>query len=86
MVSNSIKVFRKKAGLSQIKLAEILQVQPNTIWRWERGERIPHWNDIQRMCELFNCTADELMSSPEDENPTQPLPHVSPEQGEKAAV
>lgn len=86
MVSNSIKVFRKKAGFSQIKLAEVLNVQPNTIWRWERGERIPHWNDIQRMCELFGCTSDELMASPEGGNPTEPLPHVSPEQGEKAAV
>ena len=85
-MSNSIKVFRKKAGLSQIKLAEILNVQPNTIWRWERGERIPHWNDIQRMCELFGCTSDELMASPESGNPIEPLPHVSPKQGEKAAV
>ena len=80
-MSNSIKMYRKKAGFSQIKLAEVLNVQPNTIWRWERGERIPHWNDIQRMCELFGCTSDELMSSPEDGNPTQPLPAQKTEQG-----
>ena len=86
MVSNSIKVFRKKAGLTQVELAQQLNAATHTVWRWENGTRIPHWNDIQRMCELFGCTSDELMASPEGGNPTEPLPHVSPEQGEKAAV
>lgn len=86
MVSNSIKKMRTAAGYSQVALANKLSVDTQTIWRWENGTRTPRWKDIQRMCEIFGCTSDELMSSPEGGNPTEPLPHVLPEQGEKAAV
>lgn len=59
---NSIKLFREAAGIPQAGLAKKLDVRANTIWRWERGERIPHWNDIKAMCAMFHCSADQLMS------------------------
>lgn len=61
---NSIKLFRETAGVSQARLAKDLDVRANTIWRWERGERIPHWNDIKAMCAMFRCSAEQLMSPP----------------------
>lgn len=33
--------LRTKAGLSQARLAALLGVTPNTVARWERGEREP---------------------------------------------
>ena len=75
-MSNSIKKYREAAGLKQIDLAKKLNVAPNTVWRWECGERTPHWSDIQAMCQLFGCTSDELMSS----NPT-PSPAAENRQG-----
>ncbi len=38
----NIKEFRKKHNLSQRKLAELLQVNPRTVQKWESGERVPH--------------------------------------------
>lgn len=36
---SSLRSLRKRAGLSQAALAARLGVAPNTVARWERGER-----------------------------------------------
>lgn len=39
MISNELLSRRKALGLSQSELAAKLEVAPNTVARWERGER-----------------------------------------------
>lgn len=41
MTSADLKVARKKLGLSQRELAEVLGVDVGTISRWERGVQDP---------------------------------------------
>ncbi|HWP43397.1 MAG TPA: helix-turn-helix domain-containing protein [Blastocatellia bacterium] len=41
MQPREIKVVRKRLGLTQEQLAELLQVPTNTVARWERGEMKP---------------------------------------------
>jgi len=38
---NPIRTLREQVGLSQARLAALLGVSPNTVARWERGERRP---------------------------------------------
>lgn len=64
-MSNRIKEYCEKIGIKQAELAARLGLEANTIYRWTSGTRVPHWNDILAMCEIFNCTADELMGSNE---------------------
>ena len=79
---NAIKKYREAAGLKQVDMAEKLGISTMTLSRYETGVREPRATDLLKMSELFGCTVDELLGK----NPTQPLPHVSPEQGVKAAV
>ena len=65
---NAIKQYRENAGLKQIDLAEKLKVCVDTIRRYESGKFDPRWTEIQQMCQLFSCSAEDLM----DQNPTLP--------------
>ena len=58
-----ISVLRKKAGLSQVELAEKLSVSPQAVSKWESGKNLP---DIDTFCELawlFNTTLDSIVNS-----------------------
>ncbi len=37
-----ITALRKKLGLTKAALARRIGINVNTLWRWERGERMPH--------------------------------------------
>lgn len=39
----ALKAIRKALDLSQGGFADLLQVRPNTVGRWERGERSPEF-------------------------------------------
>lgn len=79
---NAIKKHRETAKLKQAELAEKIGISTVTLSRYENGEREPRVTELRKMSEIFGCTIDELVGK----NPTQPLPNISPEQGEKAAV
>lgn len=58
-----ISVLRKKAGLSQVELAEKLGISPQAVSKWESGKNLP---DIDTFCELawmFSTTLDSIVNS-----------------------
>ena len=57
----NLKEERKKKGILQKDLAEWLDVKPNTIWRWECGDREPHASKVRKMAEIFGVTVSYLM-------------------------
>ena len=57
-----LKRLRKKSGLTQEKLAEILNVSFMTIRRWEWGKNIPRVDDIKELAAALNVTEDELLN------------------------
>lgn len=48
-LGEQIKYYRKKAGLTQKELAELLDVAPNTIQQYELGKRQPRLEMINRI-------------------------------------
>ena len=46
--AKDVLTARKRAGLTQAQAAELLDIIPNTLARWERGERTP-----PRECEVI---------------------------------
>ena len=58
---NRIKELRKRLGLSQDSLADILHVHQTAISQWERGLTSPDIDNLQHMSELFSVSVDYLL-------------------------
>lgn len=54
---------RTLRGISRAQLAVQLGVSPDTIGRWERGDRKPNYDYVLRMAEIFQMPPSELMGS-----------------------
>jgi len=62
-----IKAFRKKSGLTQLELAELLKVSFSTLRRWEVYGVQPRADEVKRLCDVFHCTETELLSGSVEE-------------------
>ncbi|MBQ6920195.1 MAG: helix-turn-helix domain-containing protein [Synergistaceae bacterium] len=60
--------MRKKAGLTQIDLAEKLGVSIATLRRWEAGETAPNGTRIVELANLLEISPDEIVSDKNKEN------------------
>ena len=58
---NRIREERQKRGWKQADLAEMLHTKPQTISRYEIGERFPDFDTIDQLCTIFGVTADYLL-------------------------
>ena len=62
----NIKLFRKRQGITQEKLAELMEVHENTIRKWEKGLSEPKTSEITKLSKIFHCTEMELLNGPRD--------------------
>ncbi len=62
--------LREKVGLTQEAVALALGVTDHTIRNWEKGRAEPRLTirQVKKLCQLLNCTLDEL---PDDFGPVQ---------------
>ena len=68
-LGEKIKALREKAGLTQEALAEKIEVQRNTVWRWENRKANLNAENIQRLSSVLKVDASELIDD-EDATPT----------------
>ena len=59
-MQNKIAKYRKKAGLTQIELAERIGVNQSTISSWESNKFSPEFETIKKLAEVFEIDANEL--------------------------
>lgn len=59
----SILYYRKRANLTQKELGMKIDVADSAVSQWERGKARPLKKHARRMCRLFGCTEEELLSS-----------------------
>ena len=77
-----ISMLRKKQGLTQLQLAEKLNVSNKTISRWETGEGYPDISVLSALAQHLHVTVDELLadevqSEAEPEHETRkPMRHL----------
>lgn len=74
MLSDNIKILRKKKGYSQETLAEQLHVVRQTISKWEKGISVPDEVMLDRMAELFEVPVSVLLGGGlevEEEQPSE---------------
>lgn len=63
-MSNFIETFKEKrlqAGLSQQKLANLINVDRTLISQWERGICEPNIETLRKICIVLDISADELL-------------------------
>ena len=75
-----ISMLRKKQGLTQLQLAEKLNVSNKTISRWETGEGYPDISVLSALAQHLHVTVDELLADEvqsESKSETQFRPHTA---------
>jgi len=59
---DKLVALRKKNGLSQEELAEKLNVSRQSVSKWESNNTYPETDKIVQICNLFNCSMDDLIN------------------------
>lgn len=60
-VGIKIATLRKSIGLPQEKLAEMLNISPQAISKWENGHTMPETTLLPILSQIFRCTIDEII-------------------------
>jgi len=60
-VGIKITALRKGIGLSQEKLAEMLNISPQAISKWENGHTLPETTLLPILSQIFRCTIDDII-------------------------
>lgn len=79
MIHNRIALFRTERGLSRKDLAELVQVNPQTVGFLERGSYSPSVELALRLAEVFGVGVDALFS-------LEPFPPLAQQLGASAAA
>lgn len=61
-LGSQIARFRKEKGLKQDQLAELLNVTPQAVSKWENDLSCPDVLTLPRLAEILGVTTDELLS------------------------
>ena len=64
-IGNKIKEYRELKKMTQKDVAEILEVEPGTISKYESEIIEPNIESLKRLAETFNITVDELINDEE---------------------
>ncbi|MBH9659403.1 helix-turn-helix transcriptional regulator [Burkholderia pseudomallei] len=60
-VGTAIAEQRRARGLTQAKLAEMINLEQEAISRWERGARMPTLHRLQQLSDALDCSVDQLL-------------------------
>ena len=68
-IAAAMRIARLRADISAAELGRRAGLSPNTIWAWERGERIPNLYTIEACADVLGISIDEYIGRivPEDD-------------------
>lgn len=72
---NKLNNLRKKHGMSQEELADMLSITRQTVSKWELGQSLPDINYLLQLCSIFNVSSDYFLN--DDMNKSQFVSIVS---------
>lgn len=71
-VVSRIAALREKAGLTQVQVAVLIGVTPNTIQNWEKGTSgIDQIERFLKLCEILGCNLQDLIEYVADSQPRE---------------
>lgn len=56
----SLAAARVNAELTQKDAADLMEVDRSTIRRWERGEKIPNYDESKKLSEIYSIPLDNI--------------------------
>ena len=59
--AKNLQILRKMTNMTQEELAEKMGVSRQTISKWELGSILPEVEKLVDLCEMFNCSVDQLL-------------------------
>ena len=62
-----LKMYRTQKGLSQEKIAEMLDVSRQAVTKWEAGQTTPSSDNLIALANLYDVSLDELIGKSENE-------------------
>lgn len=65
-LSQQIASMRGYRLMKQDELGALVGVTKQTISGWERGRRTPNADDLVKLCQALNCSADYLLGLTDD--------------------
>lgn len=57
----SLKAARVNRGLTQQKVAKLLDIDAGTLQRWENGQSAPNIKKVQEMLLIYNVKIEDLI-------------------------
>ncbi|MBA2598134.1 MAG: helix-turn-helix domain-containing protein [Chloroflexia bacterium] len=63
----TIRQLRREQGWTQFELALRVGVQPQAVYLWESGRRVPQVPQIRKLGELFRICSDDIALEPVDD-------------------
>ena len=65
VIGSQIALLRQERELRQAELAELLHISASTVGMYEQGRRLPSLNTVISLCQIFDVTADYLLTGKE---------------------
>ncbi len=62
LMGSFLHTERKRTGMTQSELADRLNVSPQAVSNWERGETIPDVSILLDLAEALHCSVDAILS------------------------
>lgn len=56
----SLESARVNAEMTQAEIANIMNVDRSTIRRWEKGEKIPNYDESKKLSEVYEIPLDNI--------------------------
>jgi transcriptional regulator with XRE-family HTH domain len=69
----TIRQLRQERGWTQFELALRVGVQPQAVYLWESGRRMPQVPQLRKLGQLFGLCSDEILLEPAGVPPTPAL-------------
>lgn len=85
IIGAKIAACRKRAGMSQEKLANELNISRQAVSRWETGEAVPDTEKVIQLSRIFHVTTDYLLLDI-DEAPQSAAPAENNRETEQRAA
>lgn len=72
-ISERLHELRKQAGYSQEQVAEMLEISRQAVSKWESGQGKPEIDNIVKLTEIYNVSADYILLGTERESVPVPV-------------
>lgn len=78
-LAENIYRFRTEQNMSQLDLADALEVSRQSVSKWETGTAVPELNKLVKMAKLFEVSLDELVNGETSSAKEESAPVEAPE-------